>query len=163
MIKLKTINYRGGIALFRVPHSWVEEYEPAGGGTFYENGPDTGTLRINVMDFEKPTAAAGETARDVLVGLRGSGEVEQLLSGVAIARSSKRAVESGQELLIYTWQVGIRVTPTHFRLVVFTYTILAAQEHDAATQEEFQLLDNVIAEGEYPYVRGVAGDYMHES
>ena len=46
MTALKTIIYRGGIARFRVPHSWVEEYEPEGGGTFYEDGPDTGTLRM---------------------------------------------------------------------------------------------------------------------
>jgi hypothetical protein len=47
------IVYRGGIAHFHVPTSWVEEYEPAGGGTFYENKPGTGTLRVNVMDLKK--------------------------------------------------------------------------------------------------------------
>jgi len=142
----------------------VEEYEPAGGGTFYEDGPDTGTLRINVMDFEKPAAAgsSAKTARDMLAGLGGSGEIEQLSAGVAIERSRRTAVESDKDLLIYTWQIGVGVTPAHFRLVVFTYTISAEQERKPAVEQEVQLLDKLIAEGEYPAVRGNAGDYVHE-
>ena len=164
MTALKTINYRGGIARFRVPHCWVEEYEPAGGGTFYEDGSDTGTLRINVMDFEKAAEArsSAETARDILIGLGGSGQVEQLSAGVAVERSRRTAVESDKELLIYTWQVGVQVSPAHFRLVMFTYTILAEQEHKPPVRQEMQLLDKSIAEGEYPPVRGKAGDYVHE-
>ena len=41
---VKTINYRGGVVRFRVPADWQEEYEDAGGGTFYAPGDDTGTL-----------------------------------------------------------------------------------------------------------------------
>ena len=39
---LKTINYRGGVVRFRIPASWNEEYEEAGGGTFYAPGDDSG-------------------------------------------------------------------------------------------------------------------------
>jgi len=53
MIPLKTINYRGGIVRFRVPSSWLEEYKPEGGGTFYEDASDAGILRLNVLGFEK--------------------------------------------------------------------------------------------------------------
>ncbi|HMI53316.1 MAG TPA: hypothetical protein VK525_17510 [Candidatus Saccharimonadales bacterium] len=38
---LKTINYRGGVVRFRIPADWVEEYEEAGGGTFYKPGDNT--------------------------------------------------------------------------------------------------------------------------
>jgi hypothetical protein len=163
MAALKTINYRGGIARFRVPSSWVEEYNPAGGGTFYEAGPDTGTLRINVMDFEKPEGGSGsETAQAMLPWLDGAIEVRQRRDGVAVARSSRKAVEEGERLLIRTWQVGVRVTPQHFRILVFTYTILAEQECEPAMQQELDLLDKQIAEGEYPAVRGVPGDYIHK-
>ncbi len=163
MTALKTISYRGGIARFRLPQTWIEEYEPTGGGIFYEEGTDTGTLRINVMDFEKPPAAecTSESARDMLTGWDGSAEVELHASGVAIARSSRTAVENGEVLRIYTWRLGVLVTPVAFRMVVFTYTILARQEQEPAKQQELRLLDKLIGEGEYPAVRGVAGGYTH--
>lgn len=164
MTSLKTINYRGGIVRFRIPSSWVEEYEPEGGGTFYEDAPDSGTLRINVMGFEQRASEAStiETAHAMLSKLYGSDNVEQLPGGVAVARSNERTVEGDEELLVYTWQVGLRVLPASFRLVVFTYTILSAQEHTPAMQQELQLIDKIIAEAEYPAVRGEAGDYIHE-
>ena len=162
MTALKIINYRGGIARFRVPSSWVEEYDPAGGGTFYEDGPDTGTLRINVMGFEKPEGGpSSDTPQALLARLDGACEVQQRPDGVAIARSSRTALEKGVQLLIRTWQIGVQVTPKHFRLLVFTYTILAEKGHKPALQQELDLLDKLIAEGEYPAVQGVAGDYIH--
>jgi len=163
MAELTTITYRGGIAKFRIPSSWVEEYEPSGGGTFYENGPDTGTLRINVLSFEK---AAGDShtrtsARDMLAGSNDASEVRQLPDGNALARSRRTTTEDGEDLLIYTWRIGVMVSPTHFRLVVFSYTILANQDQQPAMQQEIELLDRLIAEGEYPAVRGESGDFIH--
>jgi len=164
MTELKTITYRGGIAKFRIPSTWVEEYEPSGGGTFYENGPDTGTLRINVLDFEK---AAGDSqvqtsARDILASSKDVDDVEQLPNGNASARSRRTTVENGEELLIYTLRIGVMVAPTCFRLVVFSYTILASQDQQPATQMEIQLLDKLLVEGEYPAIQGETGDFLHK-
>ncbi|MBK8594774.1 MAG: hypothetical protein IPN83_04160 [Holophagales bacterium] len=51
---MKSITYRGGLVTFRIPRHWVEEYEEDGGGTFYEDRPDSGTPgRVN--DFETAT------------------------------------------------------------------------------------------------------------
>jgi hypothetical protein len=47
--------------------------------------------------------------------------------------------------------------------VVFTYTILAGQEREPVMQQEIQLLDTSIREGEYPAVRGEAGGYTKNS
>lgn len=47
--ELKTIVYRGGLVRFSIPATWQEEYEPDGGGTFYKEGPDTGTLRLILL------------------------------------------------------------------------------------------------------------------
>src|SRR5262249_38315602 len=122
-------------------------------------------LRINVMDFERPDASlrSPQSARDMLARLDGSREVKELPSGVAIARWNQTATEGNEELRIYTWQIGVLVTSAHFRTMVFTYTILAGQEREPAMQQELQLLDRLIVEGEYPSVRGVAGDYVHET
>jgi hypothetical protein len=74
----------------------VEEYEPQGGGTFYAAGDDTGTLRINVMDFERPAdgVAPGQSAYDFLAGMQSVRDVERLPSGNAIARSARPRADS---------------------------------------------------------------------
>jgi hypothetical protein len=51
---LKTVNYRGGVVCLGIPSDWLEEYEDAGGGTFYKPGRETGTLRVNVTTGEGP-------------------------------------------------------------------------------------------------------------
>ena len=159
-VNLKTVHYRGGIAKFRIPSSWVEETEPDGGGTFYDPRPNSGTLRIHVMDFEKPGAQSHRemTAKDVLSGLKDPGQVRKLPGGNAIASSVATSVEGGENLAIYSWRVGIPVSPTHFRFVVFTYTILAQQQRAPAVRREVELLGKLIAEGEYPTIRGKRGD-----
>ena len=161
---LKTIQYRGGIARFQIPASWVEEYEPQGGGTFYEPVDDTGTLRINVLGFDRKadSRTPAPTAFDLLACTRSGDEVEVLPSGAAIARYVTHAEERGENLRIHNWQIGICVPPTHFRIVVFTYAIVEGQERDPKMMEKLKLLDRLIATGEYPAVEGVAGDYYHE-
>ncbi len=51
----KTIEYRGGLVTFRIPSDWVEEYEADGGGAFYAEKPDSGTLRLNVNTLRSPS------------------------------------------------------------------------------------------------------------
>jgi hypothetical protein len=164
MSQLKTIRYRGGIAKFQVSASWVEEYEPRGGGTFYEPGDDTGTLRINVLGFERQQGGTESipTAFDLLRRTRRVDETEALPTGAAVARYVTHADESGEHLRIYNWQIGVCVSPTHFRIVVFTYTIVDGQERESGMQEELRLLDTLIVSGEYPAVEGVDGDFYHE-
>jgi hypothetical protein len=52
---MKTIRYRGGIVTFRIPAHWTEEYEEEGGGIFYNEDNDSGTLRLNVLTFASKT------------------------------------------------------------------------------------------------------------
>jgi hypothetical protein len=164
MTTLKTIQYRGGIARFQVPASWVEEYESRGGGTFYEPGDDTGTLRVNVLDFETQsgTGISAQSAFELLTRTRPVSETEQLPSGTAISRYIEKADEAGEHLLFYKWQIGVCVSVTHFRIVVFTYTIVAGQERSPQMQDELKLLDRLITSGEYPPLEGIAGDFIHE-
>jgi hypothetical protein len=158
---MKQIVYRGGIAQFCLPASWVEEYEPAGGGTFYEDKPGTGTLRVNVMDLKKKSgdSPSTETAHDLLLEISKANSVESLPNGVALARSTRGAIENGEQLLLHTWHIGVRMTPSHFRIIVFTYTILAKQESTRDVQQEIAMLDGSISKGDYPAVEGVAGNY----
>ena len=67
LVDLKPITYRGGLVKFYVPSTWVEGYEPDGGGTFYEDLPNSGTLRLNVLTFENKSVSNDKTANDFLV------------------------------------------------------------------------------------------------
>jgi hypothetical protein len=51
---MKHVEYRGGLVRFELPRHWVEEYEPNGGGTFYDEAVDAVTLRLNVLSFRAP-------------------------------------------------------------------------------------------------------------
>jgi hypothetical protein len=155
MTALKLINYRGGLARFYLPSSWIEEYDQAGRGTFFGDKPDSGTLRISVLDADTPLDDGGpnETVDDVIAQISETEFIARLTSGAAIAQSRQTSIEDGQELLLHTWHIGVGVTPTHFRIIVFTYTVLAAQEFDPNVRQELAMLDRSISEGEYPAVK----------
>lgn len=159
---MKPINYRGGIARFNLPPSWVEEYDQQGGAAFYEDRPDSGTLRINVMNIEKPPGKVGpaDTIDNVIGQIGGTGFVHRLPSGVVIAQSSRLANEDGNELSIETWYIGVTIASNHFRIIIFTYTTLASQKSDANVLQEIAMLNRSISEGDYPAVRGVSGNYV---
>jgi hypothetical protein len=156
---MKLINYRGGIARFNLPESWIEEYEPEGGARFFEDKSDSGTLRTHAIDVNAPTSDSSTTASSLIAELSNANATRSLPNGVAIAHTSKAAVENGTSILIYSWNVGIRVSLTHFRIIVFTYTILASQERDPIVRSDVAMLDQSISGGEYPAIRGTSGRY----
>jgi hypothetical protein len=63
----KTIQYRGGLVTFRIPSDWVEEYEADGGGAFYPEKPNSGTLRLNVMTLRSPSPIDARTTEALLL------------------------------------------------------------------------------------------------
>ena len=164
MSSMKLINYRGGIARFNLPSSWIEEYDEQGGAAFYEDKPDSGTLRIDVMNIEKPPGEVGpaDAIDNVIQEISGADSVHRLPSGIIIAQSNHLDDEDGNEVSIDTWYIGVAIAPNHFRIIIFTYTILAAQKSDPNIQQDVAMLNRSISEGEYPAVRGVSGNYVHD-
>ena len=63
---MKTICYRGGVVRLQIPAHWAEEYEPAGGGTFYDPAVEAVTLRLNVLTFKGPRPMRRNEARSAL-------------------------------------------------------------------------------------------------
>ncbi|MGC4119525.1 MAG: hypothetical protein QM765_34135 [Myxococcales bacterium] len=149
-LQLKTICYRGGLVTFRIPAHWKEEYEPDGGGTFYEEGLDTGTLRLNVLSAESGGKA---TAAVMLETVFKSGTYEELTGGFRLRRSIK-ATDRG--ILLRRWEVGVPVLESELRIYCFTHTVLAAKEADAKTQVDLALVDEAVRTATYSQERGVA-------
>jgi hypothetical protein len=145
---LKTINYRGGVIRFRIPSDWLEEYEDAGGGTFYKPGVETGTLRVNVITGEGPPEKLRTV--DDLAGLLTSPSESygatpiQFGENAVIFRYDMPGEERGQSLTIRCWGILQALPPKNFRHVLFTYTLLTDQFSDPARIAEMDLLDREI-------------------
>ena len=143
----KSIAYRGGIVAFKIPSAWREEYEPHGGATFYEDRPDSGTLRLNVLTFEKKNGleAMDQSADFPIV----------LLSGHRMRHYRKDTEEDGTPLHIYRWEVLVAVTPSRCRIVCFSHTVLVSARDSTATQQELQLVDELVRDADYSTADGV--------
>ncbi len=138
----KTITYRGGIVVFRIPSQWREEHEPDGGGTFYDDNPDSGTLRLNVITAKAPMPITTQSAPDILAGLVQSSAAAELLgNNCALVRYEQHAEEQGHPLSITLWSVAQPLPPNHARIATFSYTMRAHQRNDAQFQAELDMLD----------------------
>jgi len=153
--ELKLVNYRGGVVRFSIPSNWLEEYEPEGGGTFYENRSDSGTLRLNVLEFDSPSKSAEEMARTAFP----QNGVELLPSGFPMRHYVKPAKENGEALEIHRWEIAVPVPPRTLRLVCFAHTILAGQQSAPKIATELKLLDESIRAAEFSQETGVSGAF----
>ena len=155
MIPLKNVCYRGGIARFEIPASWIEEYEPVGGATFYEDRPDSGTFRLNVLSF---SSNGKETGEQMVADLIAKSGYQALDNGLAIKHYVKQAEEHGESLLLHYWEVAVPVVQSSARLAIFSYTILASQANDHQVQREIELLGRCVCAGDFSREEGVSGD-----
>lgn len=139
--KMKTINYRGGLVSFEIPSHWKEEYEVEGGGTFYEDNPNSGTLRLNVLSFNSNKS---NQSSDVIRDVFGHEGHEILSCGYAMRHFLKKAEEQGTPLHLYRWEVLVPVSQTQYRIVCFTHTLLATQEGTDLANSELHLVDSLV-------------------
>lgn len=118
---LKTISYRGGLVTFRIPAHWKEEYESEGGGTFYEDAPDSATFRLQTITMKSPSPVTSECAPDILSSLpeAATAPVERLSNGCALIRYTKSPVERGQRLFITYWSVAQVISLHYARIANF--------------------------------------------
>jgi hypothetical protein len=152
MCDLKTISYRGGIVRFTIPQSWKEEYEPEGGATFYEDAPDSGTLRLSVLSCHSKGA---KTCQQMVSGLIADGGYETLQEGLAIKSHVDSAEEKGHWLEVHYWEVAVPVSPDRLRMAIFSFTILAAHADETDARHDIELLDRSIRGAEYSRSQGL--------
>jgi hypothetical protein len=148
-VRFKTIVYRGGLVRFRIPAHWIEEYEHEGGGTFYEEGPDTGTLRLNVLTFEARQVDRVQSTSEFLATY-----LREQPAAEVIARADENASlafwkfheqdEDEPALAIRYWQVANLVLPAHMRMAVFSYTMLRALKDKQRFIAEVQMIDDEV-------------------
>lgn len=159
MKPLKTISYRGGIARFDIPAHWKEEYEPSGGATFYEDRPDSGTLRLHVLSFSSNGKLSGQ---QMVAGLIADNGFTPLGEGLAIKQFVEAFEEEGEQLSLHSWQVAIPIEGDSTRVAIFSYTVLASHANDPQTHQELDLLSRCIRAGQFSREPGVSGDYQEQ-
>jgi hypothetical protein len=144
--KLKKISYRGGIVEFSIPANWRAESESDGGGIFYEESPDSATLRVSVVTAKSPSPINDKSVADALRGLRQaqSRQIEVLTNGNALLHYSESATESGQKLHMVYWIVANPVRPDHIRIATFSYTLLEGQQERPRFKNELTLIDSQV-------------------
>lgn len=148
---MKEVNYRQGLIAFAIPFAWREEYEPSGGGTFYLDEPDSGTLRLNVLTFRKSHSAALLSSTEVLSGMRTEhgAAVRELANGNAIREYVVRTEEEGEAITLFWWELANVVPPDHVRIATFSYTVLSSQEGSASLAKELELLRSSIEKARF--------------
>ena len=131
---------------FRIPSHWKEEYEENGGGTFYEDSPVSGTLRLNIQTFKGSTGNLQTCGYDELTRKPFSDGVEiiRLPSGDGMKKYRNQAMENGESLDLYYWEVAHITPPGKYYLAIFSWTILTEQSGVQRFRDEIEMITNEL-------------------
>lgn len=149
---MKTIVYRGGLLKFELPEDWVEEYGEEGGGTFYLEEQDSGTLRLNVLGYD---CRSPQTQRSALEALNGEDDsadlvIETLPDGRSAMKSyDKLSIEDGDEIKLWFWEIASVAKPQHMRFAIFSYCALASQENTAMVKTDLAMINKSLRQIEF--------------
>jgi hypothetical protein len=143
---MKTVTYEGDLVSFEIPSHWREDYDPAGSARYYEEGDDSGTMRLNILTFErKDNQTVEETAHEIF-----RGQTHEILAGWLPMRHALTVEDEGGEFLhVHRWDVLVAASPQQWRLVCFGYTGLASGAGEARTREEFRVVDHAVRTARY--------------
>ncbi|MTW09902.1 hypothetical protein GM658_04755 [Pseudoduganella eburnea] len=144
----KKIHYRGGLVVFAIPEPWIEEYEPEGGGIFYQPGEDTATLRLNVITATRPSSSGALSGKQVLSSI-GYPASEILSNGNAISKGIRRGTERGTPITIFWWHLVNVVSPQQVRVATFTYTVFSSSERSASTIAELSFVEDSVRSADF--------------
>ena len=150
-VAMKEIVFRGELVRFQIPKDWMEEYGPEGGGIFYGNYPDAGTLRLDIITAESPKNLGPEEPFELIRGIKGVdvNNIRHLPNSNAMASKIIHTSERGTPITMYWWYLSNFVPPKHVRLANFSYTVLTSQEHDEKTISEVRMLAKSIEQAEF--------------
>jgi hypothetical protein len=145
--RMKRLEYRGGLVRFELPSHWVEEYEPEGGGTFYDNTIEAVMLRLNVLSFQAPQPIG---VGDAIVAARQSAKqgfvVEALATEQALCiEPPKLFEEQGEALELHTWRLyRVVASAQMLRIAVFSATVIVAERDAEKTRTILALIDRAV-------------------
>lgn len=134
---MKQITYRGGLIVFRLPQNWTEEYEPEGGGTFFDPQDESVTLRLNVLTLQSPRDLKITDSRAPFEGSAAfvGGDIQPLADFQSICvLPPRRTEEAGEPLDIHTWAVARVIPPRCVRVAMFNTTVAIRRAEPTAIE-----------------------------
>ncbi len=156
----KSIVYRGGVVIFAIPADWVEEYEPEGGGTFYMDAPESGTLRLNVLGFR--IGPHDSLSEQIALCMSRDG-FAPFQSGLGLRRRELTAFEEGESLRFFRWEVLIPIEPDEFSIACFAHTVSESQVHTEETRRELEFIDASVRRARFNQSKDCyVGNHQHQ-
>lgn len=149
---MKTIVYRGGVLVFELPFDWIEEYGDEGGGTFYADLENSGTLRLNILTYDCGAPQTQETSLTTLQSEDDEPDVtiESLPDGRSAIKSySRRSEENGEAITLWFWEIASAALPQHLRIAIFSYCALTSQENTPTITQDLAMLNTSLRKCEF--------------
>ena len=141
---IKNVRFQDGLVVFAVPATWREEYDDTHEtGTYYEDSPESGTLRLSVLSVRAPAHLSAVTSQDALRAT-GAQEIESLGSGLVLAKSVSKTTENGEPITLHHWKLAHSVASNQVRIAIFTYTVATSREASRRTVAEIDQVDQSI-------------------
>ncbi len=158
---MKSIEYRGGVVTFRIPSHWCEEYSDVDGGMFYEDRPDSGTMRLKIILATAPRQLHSNSAMDLLLvfdqlKLQCTKAVRP--DGNAVLKYEEAALELGVPLTIFYWVVANPLPPLHARIATFSYTIPTVWRNEPRVRRDLEMLEAEIEAATFSPEVGVVSE-----
>ncbi|MBC2844628.1 hypothetical protein [Winogradskyella flava] len=143
--KRKLINYRGIIS-FELPEDWIEEYDDNNGGAFYEDLPNSGTLRVRLISIKVPQSSNNIYATDVLNDFSSNKESKAILltNKNAYNMFYEQVKENEIDITVYYWSLVQSIQYNKTRLANFSYTILTEELDKKHIKLEIDFLTSQI-------------------
>lgn len=163
MRELKEINYRQGALRFSIPVEWNEEYRRDSGGTFFEQAPDSGTLRLSVVVLN----TKGKTDADALerflktrpeARVKGA-QISKESNGNVILQFIQRTNEGGDEMSIVWWFVASGAFEDFIQIAMFSYSLLNLNLNKEQNKEDILLLDQELRKTEFVKMPQISGNH----
>lgn len=163
MRELKVINYRQGALRFSIPVEWSEEYGRDSGGTFFEQAPDSGTLRLSVVVLNtkgKTDADALERFLKTRPEARAKGaQISKESNGNVVLQFIQRTNEGGDDMSIVWWFVASGAFEDYIQIAMFSYSLLNLNLNKEQNKEDILLLDQVLRKTEFVKMPQISGSH----
>jgi hypothetical protein len=146
---MKTITYRGGLITFQIPTDWIEEYEENGGGTFYEDSPESGTLRLNVLTIKEKENSVKNLVNDIRTSISIKDTIEitneyDSFDADRIIQSISRVHENDIPITIYRFDCVHKTNQSDYLIATFTWTIKSEFEKLNNYSKDLEMIRNNI-------------------
>lgn len=141
----KLVTYRG-ILSFEIPRDWIEEYDDNDGGTFYEDSPNSGTLRLKLISIKIPESSKTVNTVDILNDLtlnKGSKTI-LLPNNNAYKMIYEEATDNGLDITIYCWSLVQSIQFNKTRLANFSYTVLSEELDSECARQEIDFITHQV-------------------